>query len=60
MKTERETDRERQRERESCMKVRINLKIFFTLLFGASKGFMKACTFIKPFEAPQRRVEIKI
>ena len=32
MKTERETDRERQRERESCMKVRINLKFFFTLL----------------------------
>ena len=60
MKTERETDRERQRERESCMKVRINLKFFFALLCGASKGFMKACTFIKPFEAPQRRVEIKI
>ena len=60
MKTERETDRERQRERESCMKVRINLKFFFALLCGASKGLAKACTFIKPFEAPRRSVEIKI
>ena len=33
----------------------------FTLLCGASKGFMKALkTFIKPFEAPQRSLEIKI
>ena len=33
----------------------------FTLLCGASKGFMKALkAFIKPFEAPQRRVKIKI
>ena len=30
----------------------------FTLLSGASKGFMKA--FIKAFEAPQRSVKIKI
>ena len=31
------------------------------LLFGASKGFMKALkAFIKRFEAPQRSVEIKI
>ena len=30
----------------------------FTLLFGASKGFMKA--FIKPFEAPQKSVKIKV
>ena len=30
----------------------------FTLLCGASKGFMKA--FIKPFEAAQRSVKIKI
>ena len=30
----------------------------FTLLCGASKGFMKA--FIKPFERPQRSVKIKI
>ena len=29
----------------------------FTLLCGASKGFMKA---FKPFEAPQRSVKIKI
>ena len=33
----------------------------FTLLCGASKGFMKAFkAFIKPFEAPQRNVKIKI
>ena len=32
----------------------------FTLLFGASKRFMKALeTFIKPFEAPQGSVKIK-
>ena len=30
----------------------------FTLLCGASTGFTKA--FIKPFEAPQRNVKIKI
>ena len=33
----------------------------FTLLSGAPKGFVKAFkAFIKPFEAPQRRVKIKI
>ena len=33
----------------------------FTLLCGASKGFMKAVqAFVKPFEAPQRSVKIKI
>ena len=33
----------------------------FTLLCGASKGFMKAFkAYIKPFEAPQRSVKIKI
>ena len=33
----------------------------FTLLCGASKGFMKAFkAFIKPFEAPQKSVKIKI
>ena len=33
----------------------------FTLLCGVSKGFMKAFkTFIKPLEAPQREVKIKI
>ena len=32
-----------------------------TLLFGASKDFIKALKgFIKPFEAPQRGVNIKI
>ena len=33
----------------------------FTFICGASKGFMKAFNaFIKPFEAPQRSVKIKI
>ena len=33
----------------------------FTLLCGASKSFMKAFNaLIKPFEAPQRSVKIKI
>ena len=33
----------------------------FTRLCGASKGFMKVLeAFIKPFEAPQRSVKIKI
>ena len=33
----------------------------FTLLCGASKGFMKAFkAFIKPSEAPQRSVKIKV
>ena len=33
----------------------------FTLLCGASKGFIKAFkALIKPFEAPQRSVKIKI
>ena len=33
----------------------------FTLLSGASKGFMKALkAFTKPFEVPQRSVKIKI
>ena len=32
----------------------------FTLLWGASKGFMKALkAFQKPFEAPQKFVKIK-
>ena len=34
--------------------------LFFTLLCGAAKGFMRALkAFIKPFEAQQRSVEIK-
>ena len=33
----------------------------FTLLCGTAKGFMKALkAFIKPFQAPQRTVKIKI
>ena len=61
---------------ESCIKVKVNLTLptpipdkekkltqifIFTLLCGASKGFMKAFkAFIKPFEAPQRSVKMKI
>ena len=44
-------------------KVVLNYQLthIFTFLRGASKGFMKAFkAFIKPFEAPQRRVKIKI
>ena len=43
-------------------KVKKLRKMFiFTLLCGVSKGFMKALkAFIKPFEAPQRSVKIKI
>ena len=44
---------------ESCIKIKINFN--FTLLFDASKGFMKALkAFIKPFEASQRSVKIRI
>ena len=33
----------------------------FTLLFGASKGFMKALkAFARPFKAPERSVKVKI
>ena len=46
---------------ESYINMKIKLNFYFTLLCGASKGFMKALkTFIKPFEAPQRSVKIKI
>ena len=38
---------------ENCIEIKIELN-FFTLLCGASKGFMK------PFEAPQRSVKITI
>ena len=46
---------------QSYIKIKINLSFIFTLLCGASKGFMKASkAVIKPFEAPQRSVNIKI
>ena len=39
---------------------KLNQIFIFTLLWGASKGFMKAFkVFIKPFEATQRSVKIK-
>ena len=45
---------------DNCIKIKINLNFIFTLLFGASKGFMKDLkAFIKSFEAPQRSVQIK-
>ena len=37
-----------------------NLNFIFTLLCGASKGFMKGKAFIKPFDAPQRSIKVKI
>ena len=40
---------------------KINLNFYFHTLCGALKGFMKALkAFIKPFEAPQRSVKIKV
>ena len=44
-----------------AIEIKIELNFIFTLLCGASKGFMKAFkVFIKPFEAPQKSVKIKI
>ena len=40
---------------------KITYIFIFRFLCGASKGFMKTLkAFIKPFEAPQRSVKIKI
>ena len=40
---------------------KIKLNFFYTLLCGASKGFTRALkAIIKPFEAPQRNVKMKI
>ena len=46
----------------SCIELKIKLNFsIFTLLCGDSKGFMKAFkAFIKPSDAPQRSVKIKI
>ena len=45
---------------ESCIEIK-SFFFFFTLLCGASKGFMKAFkAFIKSSEAPQRSVKIKV
>ena len=42
---------------ESCSKIKSTEIFSFTLLYGASKGFMKAFkAFIKPSEAPQKKV----
>ena len=41
--------------------MKANLIFIFTLLCGAPKGFVKGFkAFVKPFEALQRSVEIKI
>ena len=41
-------------------KKKLTQVFIFALLFGASKGFLKAFkALIKPFEAPQRSVNIK-
>ena len=46
---------------ECTFKIKINLNFYFTLLYGASKGFIKAFKAIsKPFEIPQKGVELKI
>ena len=46
---------------ETYIKMKITQIFIFTRLCGASEGFMKAIkAFIKPFEAPQRSVKIKI
>ena len=43
------------------LKEKLSKILIFTLLCGASKGFMKALkAFIKPFQAPQRTVKINI
>ena len=46
---------------QSQTKRKNELKILFSLLCVASKGFMKALkAFMKPFESPQGSVKIKI
>ena len=40
--------------------IKLSKMFIFTLLCGASKGFMDFKAFIKPFETPQRSVKIKI
>ena len=46
---------------ESYIEIKVKLDFFLTLLCRASKGFMKVFkAFVKPFEAPQRSVKIKI
>ena len=43
------------------IKIKLTQIFIFTLRCGASKGFMKTFkAFIKPFEAPQKSVKIKI
>ena len=47
---------------ENCIAIKININFYFhTFLWCASKGFIEALkAFIKPLEAPQRSVNIKI
>ena len=45
----------------SCIELKIKLNFYFHTSLWWSKGFMKAFkAFIKPFDAPQRSVKIKI
>ena len=47
--------------RKMYLKQKLTYILIFTLLYGASKGFMKVFkAFTKLFEAPQRSVKIKI
>ena len=46
---------------ESCIEIKIKLNFYFHTSLWCLKGFMKALkAFIKPFEAPQRSMKIKI
>ena len=45
---------------ESCIKVKINLNFYFLTSFWCLKRFYKCKAFVKPFEAPQRSVKIRI
>ena len=46
---------------KAVFEIKIKLNFYFHTSLCASKGFMKALkAFIKPFEAPQRSVKIKI
>ena len=47
--------------KEIYIKIKINLNFYLQTYCGASKGFMKAFNaFMKPFEAPQGSLKIKI
>ena len=45
---------------ESCIKIKINLNFYFHTSLRCLKRFYEGLKGLKPFEAPQRRVKIKI